>query len=93
MLTFGGTISTPAGRAEPDPIRSLLANAEKRLLVWGSWIACSTARSVATRIDEVDGGDHGFVWRLRSYWRYDQVQDGVVVGVEALKRYVEHDVE
>ncbi|HEV3057286.1 MAG TPA: hypothetical protein VGY48_03520 [Vicinamibacterales bacterium] len=44
----------------------------------------ATARSVATRIDEVGGGDHGFVWRLRSYWRYDQLQDGVVVGVEAL---------
>jgi hypothetical protein len=44
----------------------------------------ATARSVATRIDEVGGSDHGFLWRLRSYWRYDQLPDGVVVGVEAL---------
>jgi uncharacterized protein YbjQ (UPF0145 family) len=44
----------------------------------------ATARSVATRTEEVGGGDHGFVWRLRSYWRYDQLEDGVVIGVEAL---------
>ena len=43
----------------------------------------ATARSVATRIDEV-GGDHGFLWRLNSYWRYLQVNDGVLVELESL---------
>ena len=28
----------------------------------------ATARSVATRITEVGGTDHGFLWRLNSYW-------------------------
>jgi len=44
----------------------------------------ATARSVATRIDEVGGGDHGFLWRLNSYWRYEQLGDGVLVSVESL---------
>jgi putative flippase GtrA len=44
----------------------------------------ATARSVATRISEVGGGDHGFLWRLNSYWRYEQVAEGVLVSVESL---------
>jgi hypothetical protein len=44
----------------------------------------ATARSVATRIEEVGGGDHGFLWRLNSYWRYEQVGSGVRVSVESL---------
>ncbi len=35
------------------------------------------SRSVATRIVEVGGEDHGFLWRLNSYWRYRQVGDSV----------------
>jgi len=41
------------------------------------------ARSVATRIDEV-GGDRGFLWRLHSYWRYEQRPGGVLVDLESL---------
>jgi len=44
----------------------------------------ATARSVATRIEEVGGGDKGFLWRLNSYWRYKQVDNGVIVEVESL---------
>lgn len=52
--------------------------------------------SISTRIVEVEnagtpqeralpeGNDHGFMWRLYSYWRYKQVGDGVVVEVESL---------
>lgn len=39
------------------------------------------SRSVATRIVEVGGEDHGFLWKLNSYWRYRQVGDSVVVDV------------
>jgi len=49
---------------------------------WGPGLA--TARSVATRIEEVGGDDHGFLWRLNSYWRYRQMTDGVVVDLESL---------
>jgi len=44
----------------------------------------ATARSVATRIDEVGGGDRGFLWRLNSYWRYEQVAGGVRIDLESL---------
>lgn len=44
----------------------------------------ATARSVATRIDEVGGGDKGFLWRLNSYWRYEAVNGGVAVTLRSL---------
>lgn len=43
----------------------------------------ATARSVATRIEEV-GGDRGFLWRLHSYWRYEQQAGGVLVELDSL---------
>ena len=42
------------------------------------------SRSIATRIDEADGRDHGFLWRLNSYWRYEQEHDGVRIRSESL---------
>jgi putative flippase GtrA len=44
----------------------------------------ATATSIATRIDEVGGSDHGFLWRLNSYWRYEETSGGVAVEVESL---------
>jgi len=40
--------------------------------------------SRSTRIDEVGGGDHGFLWRLNTYWRFVQVADGVIIQCEAI---------
>lgn len=56
----------------------------------------ATSNSISTKIVEVEnagtpkeralpeGNDHGFMWRLYSYWRYKQVDDGVIVEVESL---------
>jgi hypothetical protein len=56
----------------------------------------ATSRSVATRIAEIDspgtsrererpaGNDHGFMWRLNAYWRYQQIQGGVRVELDTL---------
>jgi hypothetical protein len=56
----------------------------------------ASSRSVATRIVEVAGAgtaearerppgdDRGFLWRLNSYWRYEQVDGGVIVELESL---------
>jgi hypothetical protein len=30
------------------------------------------------------GDDRGFFWRLNSYWRYEQVDGGVIVELESL---------
>ena len=56
----------------------------------------ASSRSVATRIREVErideyrerekpeGNDHGFLWRMNSYWRYEQTAGGVIVECESL---------
>ena len=56
----------------------------------------ASSRSMATRIAELEklhtpqerekipGLDRGFLWRLNSYWRYQQVDGGVVVECESL---------
>lgn len=54
-----------------------------------------SSRSVATRIAEVEqtpsgerelaaDEEHGFLWRLHAYWRYEQVEAGVIVELESL---------
>ena len=54
------------------------------------------SNSISTRIVEVEhagtprertlpeGDDHGYMWRLNSYWRYQQVDGGVLVEIESL---------
>jgi hypothetical protein len=52
----------------------------------------ASSRSVATRIAELDdegdaspeGHDRGFLWRMNSYWRYEQVPGGVIVELESI---------
>jgi hypothetical protein len=56
----------------------------------------ATSRSAATKIAELmDAGtanererppanDHGFLWRLNAYWRYEQVNDGVLIECESV---------
>lgn len=54
------------------------------------------SNSVSTKIVEIEnagtprerampeGRDHGYLWRLNSYWRYKQLDDGVLVEVESV---------
>ena len=56
----------------------------------------ASSRSVATRIVELaspgtpaerekrPGEDRGFLWRMQSYWRYQEVDEGVIVEMESL---------
>jgi len=55
---------------------------EMRFHRWTPRLA--TARSVATRIEEVGGSDHGFLWRLHSYWVYEELEGGVLVKLRSL---------
>jgi hypothetical protein len=55
-----------------------------------------STRSVATRITEIDHAgspderplapddDHGYLWRMNSYWRYEQVEGGVIAEMESV---------
>lgn len=54
------------------------------------------SNSLSTKIIEIEnagtpreralpeGNDHGYLWRLNSFWRYKQLDDGVLVEVESL---------
>ena len=56
----------------------------------------ASSRSWATRIAELEnvgspdegekpvGRDRGFLWRLRTYWRYEQVDEGVIAECESV---------
>ena len=56
----------------------------------------ASSRSVATKIAEIEnagtpqerekpaGRDHGFLWRLNAYWRYEQLKEGVVIECESV---------
>jgi putative flippase GtrA len=56
----------------------------------------ASSRSVATRIAEIEdagtprerekpiGNDHGFLWRLNAYWRYEKVDGGVIIECESV---------
>jgi len=56
----------------------------------------ASSRSVATRIADLDnaetpretekpiGNDLGFLWRLNSYWRYEEVDGGVLIECESI---------
>jgi hypothetical protein len=56
----------------------------------------ASSRTIATYVRELDdagtprerekaeGDDRGFLWRLNSYWRYEQVEEGVLVECESL---------
>jgi putative flippase GtrA len=56
----------------------------------------AASRSVATRIAELAGAgtqrerekaadeDHGFLWRLNAYWRYEQIDGGVLIECESV---------
>lgn len=46
--------------------------------------ALATSRSVATVIRENGDDDHGFLWRLNSYWRYEQRGHDVMVTLVSL---------
>jgi len=54
------------------------------------------SNSISTKVVEIDnpgtpqeralpeGNDSGYMWRLNSYWRYKQLDDGVLVEIESL---------
>lgn len=56
----------------------------------------ATSRSISTKIAEVAdagtprerekraGEDHGFLWRLNAYWRFEQLGDGVLIECESV---------
>ncbi len=75
---------------------TVVYNTEHSVRVERFGLGRAMSTSIATRIAEVDmpnsdrerempeGHDHGFLWRLNSYWRYEQVDGGVIVECESV---------
>jgi hypothetical protein len=75
---------------------TVVFNTEHQVQVHRHGKTRASSTSVATRIAELDmpnsdreqekplGQDRGFLWRLNSYWRYEQVPGGVIVECESL---------
>jgi putative flippase GtrA len=83
-------------RVERDSVIDVTYDMEHRVRYTRHTPGHATSRSVSLRIVQVDdpgtpqeqalpeGNDHGFLWRLNAYWRYTQVDDGVLVECESL---------
>jgi hypothetical protein len=75
---------------------TVVYNTEHTVRVQRYGKARASSTSVATRIAELErpnsdrerekpeGQDHGFLWRLNSYWRYEQAPGGVLVECESI---------
>ncbi len=71
-------------------------NTEHLINYQGHGEGLASSQSIATKIAELEdagtpserekpeGKDHGFLWKLNSYWRYQQVDGGVLVECESL---------
>ena len=71
-------------------------NTEHRVVYTRNGAGRASSRSVSTRIAELEGvgspaerekpigRDRGFLWRLNAYWRYHEVEGGVIVECESI---------
>jgi putative flippase GtrA len=79
-----------------DSVITVTYNTEHAVEYKGLGAARASSRSVATKIAELadagtpqerekpQGNDHGFLWRLNAYWRYEQVDGGVLIECESV---------
>jgi hypothetical protein len=79
-----------------DEIVTVTYNTEHQVKYVRHSPTMASSRSVATRIAELEhagtpderekeaGRDRGFLWRLNSYWRYEQLPGGVLISMESL---------
>jgi len=74
----------------------IIENVASGMEVFNEFPISATNRSVSTKIAELAGAgtagerektpgdDHGFLWRLNAYWRYEQVDGGVLIECESV---------
>ena len=83
-------------KLQRSKIVTVLYNTEHRIRFKQHSPLRASSSSVATKIAEVEqldgnrerekpeGQDHGFLWRMNSYWRYEQTKGGVIVECESV---------
>ena len=79
-----------------DSIITVTYNTEHSVLYRSLGSARASSRSVSTKIAELEnagtaqerekpvGNDHGFLWRLNAYWRFEQTDGGVLIECESV---------
>jgi putative flippase GtrA len=83
-------------RLKRTKVVTVVYDTEHDVQYWTVGPGRAASSSVSTRIVEVEnagtrdertlpeGNDHGYLWRLNSYWRYQQVEGGVIIELESL---------
>ena len=83
-------------RLKRTKVITVVYNAEQTVVYQRHGPGRASSRSVATKIAELDdtgtaterekraGEDHGFLWRLNSFWRFEERDGGVVVSCESV---------
>jgi hypothetical protein len=83
-------------RLQQSRILTVVYDTEHRVTFTHESATRASSASVATRIAEIaspgtgeeherePGEDHGFLWRLRAYWRYEAVNGGVLAECESI---------
>jgi hypothetical protein len=79
-------------KLQRSKIVTVIYNTEHLIRYLKSSDSTAWSSSIATKIREIDKGerekpeghDSGFLWKLNSYWRYEQTQGGVIVECESM---------
>jgi hypothetical protein len=96
LLSVDGNVSHIFLKLRRKKIRTVHYNTEHEVELHKEAPDRASSRSVATRIAQLEnpdtpeerefppGHDSGYLWRLNSYWRFKQVDEGVIVECESL---------
>jgi hypothetical protein len=96
LLSGGGPASRVYVKMTRKEIVRVTYNTEHDVAFRRHGEARASSRSASTKIAELEhantpqerempvGRDRGFLWRMNSYWRYQQTDDGVIIQLESL---------
>lgn len=96
LLSVNGNVSHVFLKLHRKKIRTVHYNTEHEVELRTGEPDRASSRTVATRIAQLEnpdtpeerefppGHDSGYLWRLNSYWRFKQVDEGVIVECESL---------
>ena len=96
LLKNNGDQLTVYLKIRRESVLTVVYNTEHEVVYRRLGSARATSRSVATKIVELadpgtpderekaPGSDRGFLWRLNAYWRYEQLDGGVLIECESI---------
>jgi hypothetical protein len=96
LLSGGGAASRVYLKMTRKELVTVTYNTEHDVTYWRHGASRASSRSVSTKIAELEdvntprerekplGRDRGFLWRMNSYWRYQEMSTGVIIQLESL---------